>query len=65
MKKKIAIGKKLAFNKATIASLNNEQQFVLAGGAIPPTKLTPCITGQEDTCPTIPFTHHACVRCMN
>lgn len=66
-KKNIVIGKKLSFNKETIAALNMEQQQRIAGGVttiITETKFTACNTGLEKTCPTIPYTGHQCVRCM-
>ncbi|SKA38009.1 hypothetical protein SAMN04488128_104377 [Chitinophaga eiseniae] len=63
-KKNITIGKKLSFNKETIAALNVGQQQLIAGGATIVTKLVNCTTGLDETCPTIPFTGHACIRCM-
>ncbi|QJB31824.1 class I lanthipeptide [Chitinophaga oryzae] len=63
-KKNIAIGKKLSFNKETIASLNAGQQQLIAGGATTVTRVINCTTGLEETCPTIPFTGRVCVRCM-
>ncbi|MGN7824243.1 hypothetical protein HGH92_25725 [Chitinophaga varians] len=66
-KKNIVIGKKLSFNKETIAALNMEQQQLIAGGAattICPTRPAICNTGLDKTCPTIPDTGHQCVRCM-
>nr|WP_295864138.1 class I lanthipeptide [uncultured Chitinophaga sp.] len=50
-KKNTAIRKKLSFNKKTVASLNNVQQQVLAGGSRTVTKLITC-TSNGVTCVT-------------
>ncbi|MBC9932858.1 class I lanthipeptide [Chitinophaga qingshengii] len=61
-KKSAAIGKKLSFNKETIASLNMAQQQLVAGGSRTVTKLITCTsnglscvtyqdTGNCNTCP--------------
>lgn len=63
-KKNIAIGKKLSFNKETIAALTVGQQQLIAGGATIQTRTIYCTTGLEETCPTIPYTGRVCVRCM-
>ncbi|NLR63279.1 hypothetical protein HGH92_03080 [Chitinophaga varians] len=64
MKKKTTIGKKMSFNKTTIAHLNVLQQALIAGGMPPVTKQLTCegLTRQI-TCETIPDTQDACVIC--
>ncbi|MBC9932854.1 class I lanthipeptide [Chitinophaga qingshengii] len=62
MKKKVAIGKKMSFNKTTIAHLNDQQQSLVAGGVAIITLQLNCHTRQE-TCETIPYTQRTCVRC--
>ncbi|NSL90912.1 class I lanthipeptide [Chitinophaga solisilvae] len=62
-KKKMAIEKKLSFNKETIASLNNEVQSRMAGG-LPPFTLNPrCVETRGESCNTFPYTQEVCVFC--
>ncbi|WP_206156119.1 class I lanthipeptide [Chitinophaga fulva] len=61
MKKKTAIGKKMSFNKTTIAQLNTQQQAQIAGGII--TRVLQCQETRQISCETIPYTQDACVIC--
>nr|WP_295864125.1 class I lanthipeptide [uncultured Chitinophaga sp.] len=63
MKKKATIGKKMSFNKTTIAQLNTAQQTLIAGGMPPLTFQVQCIETREASCNTIPYTQQACVLC--
>ncbi|RBL90153.1 class I lanthipeptide [Chitinophaga flava] len=60
-KKKINIGRKLSFNKQTVAPLNAEAQQQIAGGAI--ITLLPNCTSRLDSCATIPPGGHICQLC--
>ncbi|SKA37981.1 hypothetical protein SAMN04488128_104372 [Chitinophaga eiseniae] len=65
MKKKTTIGKKMSFNKTTIAQLNPQQQAEIAGG-IPTTTITiskVCKETRYETCNTFPYTQEICVFC--
>lgn len=65
MKKKTTIGKKMSFNKTTIAQLNPQQQAEIAGG-IPTTTITlskVCKETHYETCNTFPYTQEICVFC--
>ncbi|NML39892.1 hypothetical protein HHL17_22015 [Chitinophaga sp. G-6-1-13] len=59
-KKKISIDRKLMLGKSPIASLNNTQQEMIAGG-IPPT-LIRC-TSRAVTCATAPRPGQPCELC--
>ncbi|NML39888.1 hypothetical protein HHL17_21995 [Chitinophaga sp. G-6-1-13] len=61
-KKNINIGKKLSFNKETIAALNNSQQQLIAGGATFHTCIINCASGME-TCATIQRPGGPCELC--
>ena len=65
MKKKTVIGKKMSFNKTTIAQLSTQQQNQIAGG-IPTTTATYSKICQEtryESCNTFPYTQEICVFC--
>ncbi|NML39895.1 hypothetical protein HHL17_22030 [Chitinophaga sp. G-6-1-13] len=65
MKKKAVIGKKMSFNKTTVAQLNAQQQDQIAGG-IPTTTATFTKICQETryaSCNTFPYTQEICVFC--
>jgi hypothetical protein len=59
-KKKISLNKKLFLDKAVIASLNQRQQQLLAGGLRP--KTMTCFTFL-DTCETFPADAQICFAC--
>ncbi|MBC9932852.1 class I lanthipeptide [Chitinophaga qingshengii] len=63
MKKKTIVGKKMSFNKITVAHLNAQQQSLIAGGMPPFTFRPECLVTREETCQTIPYTQEACVFC--
>ncbi|QJB31830.1 class I lanthipeptide [Chitinophaga oryzae] len=63
MKKKATIGKKMSFNKTTIAQLNTFQQTLIAGGMLPITRQIECLETRQATCVTIPYTQEVCVFC--
>lgn len=66
MKKKVAIPKKMSFNKTTIAHLNAQQQLFIAGGMPPVTKQLTCdAQTRQITCETVPFTEDHCVVCRD
>ncbi|NML39883.1 hypothetical protein HHL17_21970 [Chitinophaga sp. G-6-1-13] len=62
MKKKISIGKKLPFTKATIAVLNATQQNGVIGGKAFETSPFNCAT-LYNTCETSPGTTQSCWLC--
>ncbi|QJB31822.1 class I lanthipeptide [Chitinophaga oryzae] len=62
MKKKIAISKKLSFNKEAVAVLNPTQQRSLAGGKAFETSPYNCAT-LYITCETSPGTGQTCWLC--
>lgn len=60
-KKNITIDRKLALGKSPIASLNNDQQQMIAGG-IPTTRIINC-TSRAETCATAPSPTRPCQIC--
>ncbi|WP_281392412.1 class I lanthipeptide [Chitinophaga varians] len=63
MKKKTVIGKKMSFNKTTIAQLNTHQQAQIAGGMAIYTRDIRCWETRDISCETVPYTQEACVVC--
>ncbi|MGN7824247.1 hypothetical protein HGH92_25740 [Chitinophaga varians] len=62
MKKKIAVNKKLAFTKATVAVLNTSQRNQIVGGKAFETSPYNCAT-LYNTCETSPGTTQSCWLC--
>jgi hypothetical protein len=62
-KKQLSLHKKLCLNKEIISELNAQQQILIAGGALPPTRVVACISGAAATCATIPPRMDHCVFC--
>ncbi|NSL90921.1 hypothetical protein ECE50_029120 [Chitinophaga sp. Mgbs1] len=63
MKKKVTLGKKLAFNKTAIASLNAAELLLVAGGKVPITWRN-CNDTLYETCETQPSPIEPCRACM-
>ncbi|MBC9909524.1 class I lanthipeptide [Chitinophaga varians] len=61
-KKNTNIGRKLSFNKETIAALNSHQQQMVVGGATFNTCFATCTSGME-TCATIQRPGGPCELC--
>ncbi|MBC9932861.1 class I lanthipeptide [Chitinophaga qingshengii] len=64
MKKKIAISKKLAFTKATVAVLSDAERNLIAGGNRGPITNQPNCTTIIVTCQTVQMPGEPCMDCQ-
>lgn len=60
MKKKIAIGKKIAFSKAAVAVLSDTDRNLIAGGLANNQRYRPTVIV---TCNTVRYPEEPCVYC--